>query len=106
MSRHGIFPRSARQRNQHVPLFARGPIRLAALWGAEMSGIYICCRRGFFAFSGCRELNGRFHHLHCEAPLITRNQTRTPAPNWRINNENGLCASCLLSNYPKARIES
>lgn len=35
-----------------------------------------------------------------------RNQTQILAPNWSINNENGLCASCLLSNYPKARIES
>lgn len=63
---------------------------------------------GFFFFASlrCCELKGRFHHLHCKAALIMRNQTQSLAPNWSINNENGLCASCLLSNYPEARIES
>lgn len=61
---------------------------------------------GFFASSQCCEQNSRLHHLHCKASLIMRNQTQSLAPNWSINNENGLCASCLLSNYPKAGIES
>lgn len=35
-----------------------------------------------------------------------RNQAQSLASNWSIYNENGLYASCLLSNYPKAGIES
>lgn len=35
-----------------------------------------------------------------------RTQTQSLAPNWSINNENGLYTSCLLSNYPEAGIES
>lgn len=63
-------------------------------------------RKGFLCLSTCCELNGRFHHFLCKALLIMRKGTQSLTPNWSINNENGLCASCLLSNYPKAGIES
>lgn len=63
-------------------------------------------QKGFLFSSQCCALNGRFRNLHCKAPLIMRNQAQSLASNWSIYNENGLYASCLLSSYPKAGIES
>lgn len=45
-------------------------------------------------------------HIYCDTVLIIRSKIQYLTPNWSINNENGLCASCLLSNYPKAGIDS
>lgn len=90
MSRQDIFIKSPRQENQHTLLLNCGPIPPPALWRREMPRLSICHRRGFLACSWCCEWNGRLHHVHCKAALIMRNQAQNLAPNWSINNGNGL----------------
>lgn len=51
-------------------------------------------RKGFLCLLTCCELNGRFHHFLCKAPLIMKKRAQSLTPNCSINNEKWIM--CIL----------